>query len=61
MVFMDFGVELRCATDALNTGIDATEKFLSQAVPPILVPVVRLTDILLGFWGENEFSGHDDS
>ena len=61
IIFVHFGMEFGHATDSLDAGIDAAEKLLSQPVPTIFLPVIRLANILLGFRRENQFSGHIDS
>lgn len=58
---MNFDVKFGRTANTLDARIDATEEFFSQAKPALLVPIVRFADVLLGFRGEYQLSGHSDS
>jgi hypothetical protein len=48
IVLVDNNMHLGCAAGRYNTRIDAAQKLLAQADPPILVPGIRLCEFLLG-------------
>src|SRR5882724_1091917 len=58
IVLVDDGMHLGRTADPFQTGIDAAQKFFSQAGPSPLVPGIRLCDVLLGLRRNDELSGH---
>src|SRR5262249_28525395 len=61
IVVVDDSARLRAAKDILNAGINTAQELLTQADPLSLIPAVSLGDILLGFRGKNQISGHSVS
>jgi len=61
IILVNFGMQLGQATNCLDTGIYAAEEFFPQSGPTILVPAIRLVDVLLRFRRDHELSGHSGS
>ena len=60
ILFVDFSVKFRHATNCLNTGVHTAEKLFPQTRSTIFVPIICLIDILLCFRRDYYFSVHSD-